>query len=163
LTTILWSKAHNEVAADRQLGSIKLDGGKLFHVPGGILTGAGYYDEILEVVDWFQVLAVDVADGKEVQTGSGKESDFLYVDMETGDAYFLTYPFLRRVKIKEQFFALGTGGQFAVGALAAGATPAEAMRIAHKYDVFTGSTFDIIQVGNNGTSGRKKTVRAKSS
>lgn len=163
MTTILWSKAHNEVAADRQLGSIKLDGGKLFHVPGGILTGAGYYDEILEVVDWFQNGCKKETIPQLPDRDSGKESDFLYVDTETGDAYFLTYPFLRRVKIKEQFFALGTGGQFAVGALAAGATPAEAMRIAHKYDVFTGSTFDIIQVGNNGTSGRKKTVRAKSS
>jgi hypothetical protein len=38
----------------------------------------------------------------------------------------------------KDMYATGSGGQIALGAMAAGATPEEAVRIASKYDAYTG-------------------------
>ena len=40
----------------------------------------------------------------------------------------------------DDVMAMGSGGDYATGAIAAGASPSKAMKIAHKYDSMTGST-----------------------
>lgn len=42
--------------------------------------------------------------------------------------------------------AIGSGGDFAIGAMAAGASPAEAVEIAARYDAMTGGSVCVIEV-----------------
>lgn len=44
----------------------------------------------------------------------------------------------QRMPVVDPIWADGSGGQFAMGAMAAGCTPIEAVKIATKYDCFTG-------------------------
>lgn len=48
-------------------------------------------------------------------------------------------------KTKAPFYAIGTGRRLALGAMAAGATAEEAVRIASQFDVYTGSEVDTLQ------------------
>lgn len=43
-------------------------------------------------------------------------------------------------------FAIGSGSEFALGAMHAGATPLEAIRIASKLDIYTGGPLDVLWV-----------------
>jgi ATP-dependent HslUV protease subunit HslV len=43
-------------------------------------------------------------------------------------------------------FSVGSGGEFALGAMHAGATPLEAVRIASKLDVYTGGPLDVLWI-----------------
>ena len=46
------------------------------------------------------------------------------------------------IPIEEKIYAIGSGGAFAMGALAAGADPVKALKIAAKYDPNTRAPFD---------------------
>lgn len=46
--------------------------------------------------------------------------------------------YTRWLEVREPFAAIGSGGDFALGAMSAGATPKEAIKQAMRYDVYTG-------------------------
>lgn len=43
--------------------------------------------------------------------------------------------------VNQKYYAMGSGGAFALGALEAGKTPLEAVKVASKHDAFTGMGF----------------------
>lgn len=144
MTTALWSAKHRQLGADKLVDSW-ITAGKIFPLKsGGYVTGAGYYDDIVEVAKWMDEGSKEdnkptLADRDE----DAKDSDFIYVDKE-GTPYWLTSPFLRMIPIQETFYAVGSGGLIALGALEAGATVARALQIAAKYDPATGTKHSII-------------------
>lgn len=158
MTTAVWSYKHMTLGADRQCGG-GLDVGKIFPVgENTYLTGAGYYDDIVEVAKWMSEGAKeekkpDIAGRAE----EGKDSDFLLV--ENGVAYWLTTPFLRKVEVTNEFIALGTGRRYALGALEAGATVEEALAIAAKYDEYTGTECNMTEIKK--APATKKVARAR--
>ncbi|GAA0767014.1 hypothetical protein [Brevundimonas olei] len=46
--------------------------------------------------------------------------------------------------IEADHYAIGTGSEFARGALAAGCSPAEAVKIAGQFDLYTGQTVEVL-------------------
>jgi len=63
---------------------------------------------------------------------------FVYVfDRETGELEVWEHE-MQSMPVVDPIWADGSGGQFAMGAMAAGCTPAEAVKIATKYDCYTG-------------------------
>lgn len=150
MTTVVYSRKHKKLLADRQIGTPITDGTKIFSagtVPSMLLTGAGYYDDLAEVARWLATGHSEDSKPQLPDRGYGKDSDFVLVNVETGDAWWMTYPYLRQVPIEEEFYTLGTGGQYALGALLAGATPEKAMQIAASLDPYTGEAYDVHNLG----------------
>lgn len=147
MTTVIYSKKHKQLLADRQIGMPISQGSKIFKSHDGTyITGAGYYDDLSEVARWVDMGHPEDSKPQLPDRGDGKDSDFLLVDSLSGLAYWLTCPYLRRVPIDGDFYTLGTGGQFALGALIAGATPVEAMGIAASLDPYTSYEYDMFDL-----------------
>ncbi len=146
MTTAVWSYKHGILGADCLCNSW-VEVGKIFPLrDGSYLTGAGYYDDIVEVAKWLNDGAKE--DSKPTLADRGddaRDSDFIYVERD-GTAYWLTCPFLRKVRITNQFYAIGSGAAYALGALAAGATVRQALAIAAQYDPDTGKKCRVVAI-----------------
>lgn len=143
MTTIAWDG--ESIAADRRVcGSSIMSLGKLFKLPdGSVLAGAGDYAEVVEVVAW--VMGGCDPDARP-RFSENSEGSSLLLARPDGKAYWLTWPYLRQVEINEPFAAEGSGCQFALGAMAMGATARRAVQIAAKFDPFTGGGVNVIKV-----------------
>ena len=53
---------------------------------------------------------------------------------------------LVRLEVRNKFYAIGTGAQYAMGAMEAGATPAEAVKISARYDEHTGLPIETMKL-----------------
>lgn len=54
---------------------------------------------------------------------------------------FDDYPVSSWIPVTEKYAAIGTGGSIAVGAMSAGLSPLEAVKLASKHDIYTGLGF----------------------
>ena len=145
MTTVAWDGT--SIAADRRIVGEGIAGtaGKLFRLKNGcVLAGAGYLDQVLEVAAWINAgckedkkpkFPEDLAEG----------SSLLLVDPK-GRAYFLTWPYLRRLQVNEKFVAVGSGAHFAMGAMAMGADARRAVVIAARFDPNTGGGVNVLRV-----------------
>lgn len=142
MTTVVWRAG--VIAADRLMDDWQ-EAGKLFRLKSGaVLSGAGNYDDIVEVARWFDGGAKE--DDKPVLVADeDKGTDFI-VAMPDGTACWLTSPFLRLVKINEPYAAIGSGKSFALAAFAMGARPKRAIEVARMFDPNTGKGIDVIRV-----------------
>jgi ATP-dependent protease HslVU (ClpYQ) peptidase subunit len=132
------------IAADRQVDSW-MNACKLFRLKdGSVLAGAGHFDEVIEVVAWFNAGCKEGT--KPVLDDDPDNSTDFVLACPSGIAYWLTSPFLRRVEIKDPFYAIGSGAQVALGAMAAGATPKRAVEIACQFDQATGKGVNVMRV-----------------
>ena len=153
MTTAIWSYKHNTLGADNQCGGW-VEVGKIFPLAdGSYLTGAGFYDDIVEVAAWLAAGAKE-EDKPSLGSRGDDDSDFIYVGKD-GTAYWLTCPFLRKVRIVNKYYAIGSGGAFALGALEAGATVEQALAIAAKYDPHTGKTNRTVEIKKAPTPKRR--------
>jgi len=143
MTTIAWDG--ESIAADRRMTSnCIMTVGKLFKLPdGSVLAGAGDYAEVVEVAAW--VMEGCDPDARP-RFSENSEGSSLLLARPDGKAYWLTWPYLRQVEINEPFAAEGSGCQFALGAMAMGATARRAVQIAAKFDPFTGGGVNVIKV-----------------
>lgn len=127
------------------LAADKLMGGrhtvcKIFPIADGCwMAGAGDYCQIVEVAEWFKAGAP-----RDAKPDVDGDSDYLLI--EQGRAYWLTVPYLRKVRINERIAALGSGSMYALGAMAMGASAAKAVRIASTFDPHTGRGITTIKV-----------------
>ena len=140
MTTIAWDGQH--LAADKQMGG-RLRTGKIFPLGDGqYLAGAGDFCQIVEIATWIMQGALEQA---KPSLPDEMSSELLIVHPD-GTAYWLTWPYLRKVKLNEPFASLGSGGEYALGALAMGATAKQAVQIATRYDPHTGGGITNIKV-----------------
>jgi hypothetical protein len=110
---------------------------------GGYVAGAGYYDQVVEIADWLNKGADP--DSRPVLPENA-ESTILIVD-EEGACHWLTWPYLRPIKVDEPFIAIGSGAQYAMGAMAAGANALKAVEIANTYDPSSGRGVQVVRCG----------------
>jgi hypothetical protein len=142
MTTIAWDG--ESIAADRRAcGNAIMSVGKLFRLPdGSVLGGAGDYAEVVEVVAW----VLDGCNPDARPRFADGEGSSLLLARPDGTAYWLTWPYLRQVQINERFAAEGSGSQFALGAMAMGASARRAVQISAKFDPYTGGGVNVIKV-----------------
>jgi ATP-dependent protease HslVU (ClpYQ) peptidase subunit len=139
MTTVAWDG--KSLAADRRMAGW-MDAGKIFKLKDGrVLAGAGWLDEIIEVAAWLD----NGGDERDKPTVDAEDdesaTDYLLID---GDkCYWLTAPYLRPVEVLDGMAAVGSGAKFALGAMEAGKTAAEAVVIASKFDPHTGGGVDV--------------------
>lgn len=143
MTTVAWRAGW--VAADRLVDGW-MESGKLFRLKdGSVLTGAGYLDDIVEVAAWINAGCKAAAKPDGLSADKEERSGFLLARPD-GKAFWLTQPWLRQVEITDEFFALGSGADYALGAMAMGASARRAVQIAMRFDPNTGRGINAIRV-----------------
>lgn len=134
MTTIAYK--NGVVACDKQCtdngrickGSYKavLTADKVYVVTGKITMG-------LKFVEWLEQGGRDLED---VPAPKLKGTEILEMDLKTGKATVWEDDF--PLPVEDKIMALGSGGDIALGAMAAGASPEESIKIAEKWDDGTG-------------------------
>ena len=110
----------------------------------GIVGAAGDWDDVLKF--W------EVLQGKPVKdAGLGGDAELEGIELHP-DGIFLYTASGKRFAIRDQFYAIGSGGPYAIGAMAMGATPAEAVALASQFDPATGGKIETHQL--KATNGR---------
>jgi hypothetical protein len=138
MTTAAWDG--KSLAVDRRMADW-MEVCKLFPLGDGrVLTGAGYLDEIAEVAAWLSA-GGDDRDKPVVNDDREEVSDFLLID--GAKCFWLSTPYLRPIEVIDGKAAVGSGAKYALGAMEAGKTAAEAVTIAAKFDPHTGGGVDV--------------------
>jgi ATP-dependent protease HslVU (ClpYQ) peptidase subunit len=112
---------------------------KVFKLPDGSLLGiagsAGLTDRFKEYIEGHHHL-----EPLNYFDANGEAMQVIYVHHFNDTVYKFTDG--RLVEIENQYHAIGSGQDFAFGALAAGATPQQAIEVAALFDCFTGREFE---------------------
>lgn len=139
MTTAAWDG--KTLAADSRMdGWQSVD--KIFHLKDGrYATGAGTYCQIVEIVAWLD----DGSRQSDKPEFTGDDSSTVLI-VDGKEAFYLSWPFLRAVKINEPFFAIGSGSEYALGAMAAGKDAKSAVAIAAQFDPQTGGEIRTVKL-----------------
>lgn len=136
MTTIV---AHGRsMAADCQLTSANGThyGTKLFKVNGSIIGICGNFEQALKFIEW----------RRNPDTIPTFKNDYSVEALELSPSQGLFYwgtEFVA-VPIEEPFYAIGSGSNFAIGAMAKGADAREALKVAAQWDAYTGSVHKVM-------------------
>ena len=152
MTTILAMKKIKTIYCDRQLnvGSKKMTiPAKIFpikHHDGTkeLLAGCGNWDKVKAFVAWYEAKAKhgEVITDEEkpfhvLEPPNIEGASFITIT-DKGEMWYMVDNG-QWAEICDDYMAMGSGGDFATGAIAAGASPKQAMKIAHQFDAMTGS------------------------
>lgn len=143
MTCICWDG--KTLAADRKAtGGQILNVQKIARLPdGSLLAACGYYEHFIEVVRWLESGGRE--DDKPKFDNEAESSHFMFIDTK-GRPFWLTWPWMRKVPIAESFIAFGSGGDYAMGAMAMGASAKRAVAIACQFDLYCGKGIDVFRV-----------------
>lgn len=141
MTTIAWDG--KTLAADRQLGDW-LNVGKIFKLKDGrVAAGCGNnFDAIREIVAWLDAKSPPA---KRPDIESRDAPDMLIANAK-GVLEWMTWPYTRGMVVREPFFSVGTGSDFALGAMASGCSARRAVAIACRFDPGSGQGIDTVRV-----------------
>lgn len=114
----------------------------------GIVGAAGDWDDVLKF--W------DVLQGKPLKDAGLSGAELEGIELHP-DGIFLYTASGKRFAIRDQFYAIGSGGPYAIGAMAMGATPEEAVALASRFDPATGGHIETLQLkATNGRTTKSK-------
>ena len=145
MTTIAASLVHKEIAADSMCSGTdtfyeveKLRRGKL-----SVYGAAGDWDKILKFYD-----------ALETKGDLDSECDVEVLELRA-DGIWIYESTIIPARIKNNFYAIGTGAGYAIAAMHLGKSPREAVEIAALYDPGTRGPIDVMKLG--GSRGKKST------
>lgn len=107
---------------------------KVWTLNGKIYAFAGDIPRMDSVIEWHR-------DGALPEVAPKGTWDLLVVGRRSAHVYTNDVPFASKIRAP---FAMGSGGPYALGALAAGASAFDAVKIAAKYDTATGGKVNVI-------------------
>lgn len=141
MTTIAWDG--KTLAADRCCGGWK-NVSKIFKLKDGrYAAGCGNsYHALCAVVAWMN--AGSKADSRP-DIPADDAPDMIVIDKK-GVVSWVIWPYVNGVALTEPFFAVGSGSEFALGAMAAGANARRAVEIACRFDASSGQGIDAVRV-----------------
>jgi ATP-dependent protease HslVU (ClpYQ) peptidase subunit len=137
MTTVAASLIHREIAADSYCSS---DTGhylvEKLRVFDNLARGvAGDWDKC---VKFHELLNKENLDGDDLDT----EIDVECIELRH-DGIYVYEGILYPVKIKNQYYAIGSGAEYAIAAMRMGANPRQAVRVASEFDPGTGGPIDV--------------------
>jgi len=111
---------------------------KIFRVNGSLIGGAGRMEHILRFVEWRRN-----PDSKPTFSDS---AEFEILEL-TSDGKIIWWGVeMVAIPIKGDCYAIGSGANFALGAMSMGASPQQAIQIASKWDSATGNEVRVLQL-----------------
>ncbi|MEO1444647.1 MAG: hypothetical protein AAFV46_00140 [Cyanobacteria bacterium J06635_11] len=148
MTTIAWSQISKQIAADRII-NIEVLGqfestSKLYNLCDAWFGFAGDSVTIEKIVEKLRAIAQwDKA--RIARTLKTDDGDVAVIAVRNKEAWYGDSDGVF-CKIRNYCFAIGSGAQYAIGAMAAGAGAREAVEIASDYDPATGQYVDAISL-----------------
>lgn len=140
MTCVAVSKKHGCVAADMRCSSdnAMVSVHKIKRHQRSIIGAAGDWADVLKF--WNQL-------GKRKKKDSGLHDNSEFEGIELHPAGIFLYDAAgTRYQINDEYFAIGSGGPYAMGAMAMGATPEEAVAIAARFDPGTGGEVEVMHL-----------------
>lgn len=129
MTTIAVNK--DEMAGDSLVddGGIRAKTTKIFRVKNDLVGLAGSLGEGLEWIEWY---------GSDTDDDPPTLANTNIIILKKGGQIYTIDPTGFPIKASEKFYAIGSGAPAAMGAMYAGKTPTEAVKIACKVCISTG-------------------------
>lgn len=153
MTTIAVSLDSMEMAADSRCsgddGSYNVE--KIRKGKDCYYAGAGDWEKLLRFYNALE----NLKEGAELDS----EMDVEVIELRE-DGIYVYEGVLIPSKLKNRFFAVGTGANYAIAAMHMGANPEEAVKIAAVYDPATGGPIDVVRLTPAKPSAVTKAVRA---
>ena len=151
MTTCVYSKSHKTVAADTQYttgGGRSTRCSKIVKLRNGwIFCGSGYGRSIDVARQWAEqglVYTPDIEEHFQHFLDDPEERGFeCFVVKQDGSVWMIDEE-LAPYENHSKYVAVGSGGDYALGALEAGAEPMAAVMVAAKYDPNTSGPFDTL-------------------
>jgi ATP-dependent protease HslVU (ClpYQ) peptidase subunit len=137
VTTAAWSAKEGVLATDTQVtsGNRKFRTHKVARLPcGGLIAGTGNLVHILKVTRWVQAGYDEAA---KPDFGDDEEGQFECLIIQGDGQVVLLDDDMEPMPVTDEFIAIGSGGCYAMGALACGKTAVEAVKIAAQFDAAT--------------------------
>ena len=145
MSTIIGDWSRKIIVADSQVSDTEsntktFQNEKVFHIPQGILAGAGDFITIQEVVQYF----TDGKKGKPPVIKDADDADFMLL---TNEGLFVSGKDLRFQNVKT-YEALGTGTLAVLAVMALGHTAEEACWAATQSDLYSGGDIRVYSLNN---------------
>jgi hypothetical protein len=146
--TTIAAKAGHSFATDRMIsGEVPCEAPKIDFLPGiGWIAFGGGCDDAIAIVELIAAHGMEEAMAKRLSFRAACEGLLLREDGTLASVFF--GPKTRRIRLIEvasPFYAIGSGAHYAMGAMAAGASPKRAVEIAAQFDGSTGFGVDVIK------------------
>lgn len=140
MTTVVYDSREKVMVSDRQMGWHKAPVDKIYRLNDGSLVGlAGGYAECLMALEW-----LDRDDDDETPKPEVEETTLIRI---TPDNDIICYTkHLHPLQVYMEYIAIGSGSEYAMGAMAQGATAEEAIAIAHMFDANTGAEIERVEL-----------------
>lgn len=146
----------NKVASDSQMTAgytiSSLEVEKVVNINGCIVSGAGSFAQIVKFRQWF----MEHSDALIAQQDNPNVHIPLPEDLQGGDFFGLVlypdgelYLYEGRTDVAyevDQPFSIGSGSDFAIAAMKAGASSEEAVKVATELDVFSGGEVKVFEL-----------------
>lgn len=111
---------------------------KIQRVNGSLIAGCGHTEQVLKFIEWRK--NPDTKPTFEERTWEALEL--------TSDGRILWWGTeLMPIEIEDDYYAIGSGSDYAMGAMAMGASPSQAIKIAAIYDPSTGPDVQSLKLG----------------
>lgn len=138
MTTIVADR--NGMAADRRISGTgsAFKTAKLHRIRGSIIGYCGNPEQAMRFIEWRRN-----PDAKP----SFSEPDFEALELTAGGDLLWWGSEMVPLTIDDDHYAIGSGSGYALGAMAMGATPKQAIKIAADYDPGTGSDVQTLTLG----------------
>lgn len=142
MTTIVASKKHRQMAADRKAtdtgASMRYSARKLRVIGQSIVGCAGDSSTIAQFLRWLE------AGGKHDEKPRFSKDGTLVALVLNEKGLFIFDTDCEPDEIEQDFYAIGTGAQAGMAAMHLGADPKKAVQIAARVDVMTEGPFDVL-------------------
>lgn len=130
MTTIVCNRLG--MAADKRIsGGPIFASTKIFRVNGSLIGVAGNMEQALRFVEWRKT--------PEQKPQFAEQVGFEALELRPDGVLVWWGCEMVGVAIEDDYYAIGSGAALALGAMAMGATPKQAIQVASKWDVATGS------------------------
>lgn len=128
MTTIV---ATTEIlASDRRVtGGPMFKATKIQRINGSIYGGAGNLEQIMKMFEWFR--------NPDMKPDWKFQPEFEILQLSAAGIFYWSSEMIA-VPVGMAYYAIGSGSHYALGALECGAPPEEAIKVAHKFDPYTG-------------------------
>lgn len=146
MSTVIADTRDGIMMADKQMGYHSTNVTKIFKVEKAsgtfLLGGTGSMDDILAFVKSFRDPSISLPE-------IDKDTTILLMDEDKG--LWIARGNGTFIRIEEDFFAIGSGGDYAMGALEAGATAKKALSIAARRDQHTNNRTTLLKLPKRAT------------
>lgn len=135
MTTIVCNR--QGMAADKRIsGGPIFASTKIFRVNGSLIGIAGNIEQALRFVEWRRT--------PEQKPQFAEQSGFEALELTPDGMLIYWGAEMVGVEIEDAYYAIGSGSWLALGAMGMGATPKEAIKVAARWDVATGTEIQVM-------------------